>query len=271
MDPSKKSIGSSSRPPPSHLPGRENVPMQSSQRARNLIHARPAKFVSIGLTGPGSRHVHDHAPFSLWDAATHSFRQPTEDEVAWIRDTFDADEIQFGGTPDLIIKTAKFPDPLPVTVGGMMAHFISPGKELYLIPKTWTQPYGSSKMRDLITDKIEKYRFPTEAQVDLIATALESICDFRSLSFSPPAIIVNLDTSTGRTYDRFSLLVTAGGCMLVWHEGEEDYFQKKPSIGIKRIIEPKQGKKDETDYLEVEPSTLYPGVCLSSARLGRVK
>lgn len=57
------------RPPP---------PTESPPHA----HIEPPKW--IGPQGYGCRHIHDKAPFTLWNADNRRFLPPTNDQSTWI-------------------------------------------------------------------------------------------------------------------------------------------------------------------------------------------
>jgi hypothetical protein len=213
------------------------------------------------------RDSNDDAPFSLWIPSTGQYRDVTLDEVSWITKRFNAGTITVAGTFDIIVEIDTLSHLLPRTIGGMMAHFVPKGVHLDLFPEAPIKPYGSHKIGDLIQESISMYDFPSNYHVSVIFEALQKIVDFHTVTFLPPVVVVELDVQTGRKYEKGSLPLTIGGCIVVWHQDSTPLFGHPKLAAKARLFDPTGTKRDEENYLTNTPHQLCPGVCLSSAPL----
>ncbi|KAI4223186.1 MAG: hypothetical protein L6R40_008518 [Gallowayella cf. fulva] len=89
--------------------------------------------------------------------------------------------------------------------------------------------------------------------------------DIRAVHFLPPAIVIELDVSSGRAYQRFSLPSKAGGLTIKYHQSLEPYWKDSSHAAFQQLITPTAFVNDDTDYLLVGNQELCPGVCLPSA------
>lgn len=215
--------------------------------------------------GFGSRHIHDDAPFTLWDAAKSEFREPLDHEVQWIQDRYNAHRVLVE-LPDLFIQTSSPPDPIPLTLAAAVVRFLP----LDLILHTTTPqgkffPYGTKTREDIIGHQIPRFAIPTDSQCLQIIQALQQEMSIRSVHFLPPSIIVELNAHDGIKYERKTLPATAGGLNILYHHSPEAFWKGQSQLSFARITTPTLHVKDESDYLQQSPFQISPGVCLSSA------
>lgn len=219
----------------------------------------------IRQPGFGSRHIHDDAPFTLWDAAKTEFRQPLDHELEWICQRYHAHRILVE-LPDVFVQTSSPPDPIPLTLAGAVVRFIPPDLNLHTtIPKGKFFPYSTVKREDIIGHPIPRYAIPTESQCLHILQVLKQEMSIRSVHFLPPLIIVELNADDEVIYERKSLPGKAGGLNIVYHHSTESFWEGQSQLSLARITTPTLHVKDESDYLQHSPFQISPGVCLSSA------
>ena len=231
--------------------GSTNTPRQNQFRIRQ--------------PGFGSRHIHDDAPFTLWDAAKTEFRQPLDHELQWIYQRYHAHRILVE-LPDVLIQTSSPPDPIPLTLAGAVVRFIPLDLNLHTsIPQGKFVPYSTARREDIIGHPIPRYAIPTESQCLQILQVLKQEMSIRSVHFLPPLIIVELNADDGVIYERKSLPGKAGGLNIVYHHSTESFWDGQSQLSFARITTPTLHVKDESDYLQHSPFQISPGVCLSSA------
>ena len=214
--------------------------------------------------GFGSRHVYDRAPFSLWDYESTTFREPLKHELDWMFATYGARVIHVH-LPDLIIRTDQPPTEMPLTIGGALVRFLSEDMFLPNIPGGSLRPYPDGRRVDLLTSTLPLYYIPRHQECHKIISLLELEIDIRAIHFLPPQIIVELDMTTGKKYDRHSLPSRADGMSIQYHEANESFWEGSSQMGYERLITPTNTVVDDSDYLSSNPHKISPGVCLASS------
>ncbi len=224
---------------------------------------RPQLFTTQN-PGFGSRHVHDSAPFSLWDHESAAFREPRANELDWMFATYRARAI-YVHLPDIMIRTDQPPTEIPLTIGGALVRFIPEDMFLPNIPAGSLRPYPNSQRDDLLSSPLRLYSIPSHKQCHEIIRLLELEVDIRAIHFLPPQIIVELDMTSGKKYDRHSLPPRAGGMSIQYHEANEGFWRGSSQMGYERLITPTHTIVDHSDYLFNSPHKISPGVCLASS------
>lgn len=90
--------------------------------------------------------------------------------------------------------------------------------------------------------------------------------NIKRLNFVWPYIIVELYMDD-RVYATHSLPGRIAGCTTLYHRSELTYWQDRKPRTRERLIDPKLGIQDTTNYLEESGRSLTPGVRVSSAPL----
>ena len=224
---------------------------------------RPRLFMTQS-PGFGSRHVHDTAPFSLWDYESTTFREPLAHELDWIFATYRAKAVHVI-LPDIIIRTDRPPTEIPLTVGGALVRFVPEDMLLPNIPLGSLKPYPNSQRSDLLSLPLPLYLIPSHQQCYEIISLLDLEVDIRAIHFLPPQIIVELDNASGKKYDRHSLPSKAGGIPIQYHESNERFWKGSSQRAYERLITPTDTVVDNSDYLFSHPHKISPGVCLASS------
>ncbi len=231
--------------------------------------------------GFGSRHVEDTAPFSLWDQERKEFRGPTDIEQSWIFSRYQATAIHLNW-PIVIIETEYPPSPLPVTVGCVAALFVPPPNplmgekqpssrysSLQYLPSSFevNTSFASPRVPDPVSAyKLESWKIPTRKQQEHVLEVLNPMMNIKRLNFVWPYIIVELYMDD-RVYATHSLPGRIAGCTTLYHRSELTYWQDRKPRTRERLIDPKLGIQDTTNYLEESGRSLTPGVRVSSAPL----
>lgn len=237
------------------------VPTPSPQNDQSQSQ-RPHHFTTQN-PGFGSRHVHDKAPFSLWDYESTTFREPFALELDWMFATYRAKAIHVS-LPDIIISTDQPPTEIPFTLGGALVRFVPEDMLLPNIPDGSLRPYPNSQRGDLlISSSLPLYSIPSHQQCHEIIRLLELEVDIRAIHFLPPQIIVELDMTSKRKYNRHSLPSRAGEISIQYHEANESFWKGLSQTGYERLITPTDTIVDNSDYLFNKPHEISPGVCLS--------
>lgn len=236
-----------------------------SSNSEPELHRSALKFEKPGF---GSRHVHDDAPFTLWQADNSGIRSPSSEELKWIEERYQADRIDFGA-PDMMIHTRQPPQPMPFTLAAMLVRFIptEPYPNYYPVPEGDFKPLSTTKRNDLLAAPLRRYEFPSSEIRSEIIQKLRTKADIRVIHFFPPLIIVEIDVSTGRKYERKSLPAKAGGLNIMYHVNENGYWKGTSQKAFERLTIPTSIQTDYSIYLQQKPFQLSPGVCLSSAFL----
>ena len=227
---------------------------------------QPHLFTTQNTQNPGfgSRHVHDRAPFSLWDYESTTFREPLARELDWMFATYRARAIHVN-LPDIIITTNRPPTEIPLTVGGALVRFVP---EDMVLPNTavgFFRPYINSQRGDLLSSPLLLYSIPSHQQCHEIIRLLMLEVDIRAIHFLPPQIIVELDMMSGKKYERHSLPSRAGGISIQFHEAKESFWKGSSQMEYERLITPIDTVVDNSDYLSNSPHEISPGVCLASS------
>lgn len=213
--------------------------------------------------GFGNRHSYDDAPFTLWDDMKKTFRNPTREEVLWIRQRYNATSIDLA-FPHMCVKTPEPPHPIPCTVAAALVRFAPPDSVVALTPVIHFQPFGDKK-RDVLGTKLPVFSFPEPAVCTEILRKLAAEVKMRAVHFLPPLIIVEL--RAGSVYQRHSLPGRAGEINIVYHDSPTAYWAGTEQMSYSRLLEPSNLVQDNSDYLYADPKTLSPGICLASATL----
>ena len=197
---------------------------------------RPHLFTTQN-PGFGSRHVHDRAPFSLWDYESTTFREPLARELDWMFATYRARAIHVN-LPDIIITTNRPPTEIPLTVGGALVRFVPEDMVLPNTPVGFFRPYINSQRGDLLSSALLLYSIPSHQQCHEIIRLLMLEVDIRAIHFLPPQIIVELDMMSGKKYERHSLPSRAGGISIQFHEAMESFWKGSSQMEYERLITP---------------------------------
>lgn len=224
--------------------------------------------------GFGSRHLCDSAPFTLWDKEKQDFRHPTPIEKNWIVSRYRATAISVRW-PIIVIETAEPPSPLPLTVECIAAVFVPPARSadsnetispLYAAARIQlTTNYASPRIPDPVsTFRLKAWTYPTRQQREHIIQALYSIVSIKRVSFFWPYIIAELHVDD-RVYGRHTLPGKVAGCSTFYHHSETSFWHDMTLRTRERLIDPKSGVQDCTNYLENGNCELCPGVRLESA------
>ena len=225
---------------------------------------RETRF-KIKQPGFGSRHIHDDAPFCLWDAEKCEYRDLLLHESQWIQERYNAHQILVE-LPDIFIQTSSPPDPLPLTLAAAVVRFYPLDLNLHTtIPQGRFFPYGTAKKEDILGFQIPRFVIPTEFQCQQIIQKLQEEISIRSIHFLPPIIIVELNADDEKVYGTRSLPAKAGGLNIMYHHSAEPFWKGQSQLSFARITTPPRHVRDESDYLQQSPFQISPGVCLSSA------
>lgn len=216
------------------------------------------------VPGWGARHHLDDAPFNLWDPQAKFFREPTLQEINWISKSFDAVEV-YVELPDIVVKTTSPPNQIPLTLGSALCCFIPPGLPPPNLPMGHFAPYGTSNADILTATPLSRFAFPDHEVSIAIVESLSVLMDIRAVHFLPPMIVVELDVSSDRIYQRFSLPSKAGGLTIYYHQSAQPYWEDSSHSAYQRLITPSAWVNDDSNYLYAGNHELCPGVCLSSS------
>jgi len=167
--------------------------------------------------------------------------------------------------PDIIIRTDQPPTEIPLTIGGALVRFVPEDMVLPNIPVGSLRPYPNSQRGDLLSSPLPLYSIPRHQECHEIIKLLELEVDIRAIHFLPPQIIVELDMTSGKKYDRHSLPSRAGGISIQYHEANESFWKGLSQMGYERLITPTDTVVDDSDYLFSNPHNISPGVCLASS------
>ncbi|KAI4135290.1 MAG: hypothetical protein LQ347_000808 [Umbilicaria vellea] len=245
---------------PAYVPSSSPCKDQSQSQSQSQ---RPRLFTTQN-PGFGSRHVHDTAPFSLWDDESATFREPLTRELDWMFATYRARTIDVE-LPDIVIRTDQPPTEIPLTVGGALVRFVPEDMVLHNVPDGSLRPYPNRQRGDLLSSPLPLFSIPSHQQCHEIIRLLELEVDIRAIHFLPPQIIVELDIVGGKKYNRHSLPSRAGGISIQYHEANESFWKGSSQMGYERLITPTDTVVDNSDYLFNNPHRISPGVCLASS------
>lgn len=167
--------------------------------------------------------------------------------------------------PDVIIRTDQPPTDIPLTIGGALVRFVPEDMFLPNLPVDSLKPYPNSQRGDLLSSPLPLYSIPRHQECHEIIKLLELEVDIRAIHFLPPQIIVELDMTSAKKYDRHSLPSRAGGISIQYHEANESFWKGLSQIGYERLITPTDTVVDDSDYLFSNHHNISPGVCLASS------
>ncbi|KAL9610229.1 MAG: hypothetical protein Q9167_005051 [Letrouitia subvulpina] len=248
---------------PSSSPSEGSESQSSTQNQPQPQNHRPQHFRTQN-PGWGSRHIHDNAPFSLWDHNNTTFRNPSNHEIDWIFDTYQPKAVHIG-PPDIFVDTEHPPTKIPLTLGGALVRFAPPGLCIPMTPFGSLRPYPDRKRDDLLTSPLPLYSIPPHEICLEIMQLLGQEVDFRAIHFLPPLIYVELDISTGKAYNRHSLPSKAGDVSIQYCHSAEGYWKGLPQMDYQRLTTPVNTVVDNSDYISQDPHQISPGVCLASS------
>jgi len=247
---------------------------QSPQRRQpSFIPSKPSQWTG---NGHGAKHRNDESPFNLWDPETRSYRTPTEKEVEWIAQRYQATKLTFVDGL-LYVITNSPPTPVSNTVGGQPTLLLTPEVELpyptggtnYLNPRL-PDPYSGQKWSIMDT--------PTMAQMIAVKEALDRIMNVRQIIFFQAFNVVELVVGDGRNYARASLPGRVAGIATWYYHQETTFPDNMRDLTRARFINPQpQGSsvtQDTTNYLNPlyrvrpgEAPVLTPGMRVSTTTM----
>ena len=238
-----------------------------------LSHAHPEPPKWIGPQGYGCRHVHDKAPFSLWNQSDRRFLPPTKDQGAWICANFSACGMGWM-LHFMYIETDQPPEQVPLTLGCMPVLFVGKG-EAPRSPTPSAMHYANPRVKDPCPQiSWPRLSNPQKHQKTAVLSYLAEIVNPRAIYFLPSMMVVELALNDGRSYQTHSLPGTVAGRTTLYHHSETPFFHSMKDLHRERRLDPAKWEfpelgplpQDCTNYLLEPPSLLTPGVRLSSGR-----
>lgn len=225
-----------------------------------------------GRKGFGVRHVNDDIPFSLWNEQAERFRPAARTEMSYIIERYNAERVNFFEWI-LMVETLDPPNPVPLTVAGMPARFVSPGEgrvNLYGLA-----PYPSRRIPDPCPQVNWGNKMsPTKDQMCAVISAISEVAHIRRVNFLPATIVVETEHGDGRKYLPKSLPGVVANRATTYHHDAESFLNSMRSHTHERILDPAQYfpgpaigplPQDATDYIN-EPGwgILSPGMRIST-------
>ncbi|MCJ1347970.1 hypothetical protein MMC31_006200 [Peltigera leucophlebia] len=238
-----------------------------------LSHAHPESLKWINPEGYGSRHVHDKAPFSLWNESDRRFHSPTSNQRAWIIANFSVRGMGWM-LHFMYIETDQPPEPVPLTLGCMPVLFVGIGE----VPKTPAPSagyYANPRVKDPCPQiSWPKLSNPKKLQKMAVLTCLTETVNPKAIYFLPSMMVVELALNDGRSYEPHSLPGIVAGRTTLYHHSETPFLNSMKDLHRERRLDPAKWEfpetgplpQDCTNYLLEPPSLLTPGVRLSSGR-----
>lgn len=241
----------------------------TSQKPTNQ-HPEPPRWTGSGF---GCRHVHDHAPFTLWREEEQRFSFPSADQRRYIFENYHVESILFIGWL-LIIKTSNPPSPvIPLTIGCCPCIFVPPQHSpKFLIGDA---PYPNHRLQDPCPHfASEKLLLPSKDKMLAILSVLSSRANIRRAYFLPYQFVVELVYGDNRMYQRGSLPGRVAGITTFYHHSPNSFLCEMRSQASERLLDPLQYlpgprigplPQDGTNYLH-QPGwgCLTPGMRLST-------
>ena len=212
--------------------------------------------------GFGSRHIHDDAPFTLWNSVKFDIRYPTDEEWSWLFKRFDASRIDFDSTELTIATNTPLLQPVPLTIAGCLVRFLPPGGNIPPILSYGEYRRYSTPTRDVFSSPLSRFKFPTLEQRSSIVNALQDEVNMRAVHFLPPFVIVELSVTDGRKYERLTLPEKAGGLKIMYHHAEKGFWPKSHEFCYAELTNLPTAVNDSTNLMDTEK--LSPVVRLSS-------
>lgn len=236
-------------------------------------HLEAAPEVPKDWSGPqgyGARHHFDSAPFTLWDAYSDGFRQPTDSESRWMMREFSATAIAFH-LPILIVETSVPPKPLPLTVAGVATRFVPPpavgvacsARRPLPDDRPLQDVTGYAAMRgvaDPLGFRLTRWKQPNQEELEAIVKAVSSFCEPEFVDLLCPYLIVEIRYELDRGYQASSMPRTIGGFTTVYHHSQSR--SAFPGLSLQsqnRLITPGPTTHDTGDYLRTY-NEICPGV-----------
>ncbi|MCJ1483397.1 hypothetical protein MMC06_003564 [Schaereria dolodes] len=216
------------------------------------------------IHGYGSRHVHDHAPFSFWNSTTQKFEGPTSAQSAWIRKQYQAVVMQTEW-PIFMIFTANPPNPVPLTVGCAAAVFLPP--TLFPTPLLFINTdYADPRGKDPMDFRIPKWHLPTKQHWERIVEYLSLFIDIKAITFYGATIFVEVSERTP-PLSVHTLAPYLAGWTTLYHHSPDSFWTSVVSQAHDRVITPFAtavgSVQDNTDY--IARGEFGPGARLESS------
>ncbi|OJJ83907.1 uncharacterized protein ASPGLDRAFT_26093 [Aspergillus glaucus CBS 516.65] len=185
---------------------------------------------SLNQTTYGSRHIHDPAPFTLWNPSTKSFRNPTNRELSYLSTLYNAKQLDLS-YPIITIVTDTIPDPVPLTIACVAVRFVR-SDEVGLFREgveTNAAAYADEGLPDPVGFRLRMWKAPTEGQVGGIVSALSGVggggANVKAITWAGPWCFVELVTGDGRVYGKGSLPGVIAGRTVAYHHSEKELFE----------------------------------------------
>lgn len=222
---------------------------QSPQRLQlSSIPSKPSQWTG---NGHGSKHRNDESPFNLWDPETRSYRTPTQKEVEWIFQRYQATELTLA--PGLLcVITNSPPTPAANTVGGQPTLFLGP--EVKVSYSIAGAKYQNPRLPDpYIGQKWGMMDAPTMAQMIAVKEALDRMMNVRRIMFFQAFNVVELVVGDGRNYTHASLPGRVAGISTSYYHQETPFMDDMRDLTRARFINPQPRggpiAQDTTNYL----------------------
>lgn len=206
-------------------------------------HPEPERWTRGG--GYGARHIHDKAPFSLWDDTSRAFLKPSKKQFEWIKENFEVEAMGMQETY-LWIATANPPTPVPLTLGCQPVLFVGVGESPeVIIPITF---YPNPRMPDPCPDiSWPKLSNPTKQQSLTVLAALDDLglVNMQGIIYMPYYIVVELVYGDGREYGNQSLPGKIAGRNAVYHHSPVRFFDTMEDLNRQRRLDPAAYNEEE--------------------------
>lgn len=214
------------RPFGTMIRGREPLPLKRYQQPH--VSTRPLYV--------GQRHVHDPAPFSLWDSENCRVRHTTREQQDWIDRTFEYSSM---GTHTWFISLATntLPCPLPLTLGGVPLYFVPKGMHLDEVHSLSLDTYLNPRLPDpCLHLRWEKMTFPPKHIHDAILKYLKEDLglNVKGIVYLPLCNIVELEIGDGKRYGVHSLPAHVAGRGVWYHHSPFGRFA--PRVNLMRRV-----------------------------------
>jgi hypothetical protein len=236
--------------------------------SRALVETTDIWRYQAPAPGYGNRHINDDAPFTLWDELRETYKSPSMDQLQMIRQRYEANDV-YVVLPVVVIETATPPDPVPLTVAGLFAHFVPLG-DMYSpsFRQNLTKGYSDPRMADPHPDHIKPWSAPTVKEMRSVALTLSQFCNVKAVNFLHPDIVVEIEND-GRVYPPRCLPAVVAGRVTFYYHGLEDFWGREKGLeDVPRVKQPDTANAviDDTCYLYQGDGKLCPGVKVSSKR-----
>ena len=129
-------------------------------QSQSLSLSQGPKIFTTQKSGFGSRHVHDRAPFSLWDHEFATIGEPFNHELDWMSATYRPKAI-YVCLPDINIRKDLPPTEIPLTVGGALIRFVPEDMFLPNVPDGSLGSFPNSEGDDLLSSPLPIFSIPS--------------------------------------------------------------------------------------------------------------